>query len=62
MWKDTKPCHRHGAAIRKLIKHLLADFWFVWRNLEGLPTRPLYVEEYLGHTGIIRPEERGWRY
>jgi len=27
-----------------------------------LPTRPLYVEEYLGHTGIIRPEERGWNY
>lgn len=62
MWKDTKPCHRHGAAIRKLIKHLLADFWFVWRTIEGLPTRPLYVEEYLGHTGIIRPEERGWIY
>jgi len=62
MWKDAKPCHRHGAAIRKLIKHFLADFWYVWRTQEGLPTRPLYVEEYLGHTGIIRPEERGWKY
>ena len=60
-WKDTKPCHRHGAAIRKLIKHLLADFWFVWRTQDGLSTRPLYVEERLGHTGIIRPEERGWK-
>ena len=61
MWKDTKPCHRHGAAIRKMIKHFLADFWFVWRTQEGLDTSPLYVEEKLGHKGIIRPEERGWK-
>jgi hypothetical protein len=60
MWKDTKPCHRHGAAIRKMIKHFLADLWFVWRETENLPTTPLYVESVLGHTGIIRPEERGW--
>lgn len=62
MWKDTKPCHRHGAGIRKMIKHFLADFWFVWRTLDGLPTAKLYVEEKLGHTGIIRPEERGWLF
>jgi len=61
-WKDTKPCHRHGAALRKMIKHFLADWWFVHRTLDGLPTTPLYVEEKLGHTGIIRPEERGWKY
>ena len=61
-WCDAKPCHRHGAAIRKLIKHFLADFWYVWRTFEGLPTAALYVEEKLGHTGIIRPEERGWIY
>lgn len=60
MWKDTKPCHRHGAAIRKMIKHFLADFWYVWRTLDGLPTAKLYVEEKLGHTGIVKPEERGW--
>ena len=61
-WMDTKPCHRHGAAIRKMIKHFLADWWFVHRTLEGLPTAPLYVEEKLGHTGIIKPKERGWIY
>ena len=61
-WKDTKPSHRHGAAMRKMIKHFLADLWFVWRELEGLETRPLYVEEKMGHTGIIKPEERGWEY
>ena len=62
MWKDTKPCHRHGAAMRKMTKHFLADFWYVWRTLEGLETPHLYVEEKLGHTGIVRPEERGWIY
>jgi len=62
MWCETKPCHRHGAAMRKMIKHFLADWWFVHRTLEGLPTAPLYVEEKLGHTGIVKPEERGWIY
>lgn len=59
-WSETKPCHRHGAAIRKMIKHFLADYWFVYRTLEGLPTPNLYVQEKMGHTGIVKPEERGW--
>jgi len=59
-WKDTKPCHRHGAALRAVMKHILADYWFVGRTIRGLPTRSLYAEEYLGHTGIISPTERGW--
>lgn len=59
-WKDTKPSHRHGAAIRKMIKHFLADFWYSWRKLEGLETAALYVEEKMGHKGIVRAEERGW--
>jgi len=62
MWSETKPCHRHGAAIRKMIKHFLADFWYVWRTLEGLPTPDLYVVEKMGHTGIVKPMERGWIY
>ena len=62
MWNETKPCHRHGAGIRKMIKHFLADFWFVWRTLEELDTPCLYSEAKLGHTGIIKPEERGWVY
>jgi hypothetical protein len=62
MWKDTKPCHRHGAAIRKMVKHFLADLWYVWRTLEGLDTPCLYPEAKLGHTGIVKPEERGWEY
>ena len=61
-WKDTKPSHRHGAALRAVMKHFLADYWFVGRELAGLDTRPLYVEEKLGHTGIIQPRERGWEW
>jgi transposase len=60
MWKDTKPSHRHGAALRAIIKHLLADYWLVGRTLKGLPTTPLYAESLLGHTHIIAPQERGW--
>lgn len=61
-WKDVSDGHRHSSAMRIMIKHFLADFWFVARTLRGLPTRSLYVEEKLGHTGIIRPEERGWKF
>lgn len=61
-WKDTKPSHRHGAALRAVMKHFLADYWLVGRTLRGLPTARLYVEEKLGHTSIISPKERGWVY
>jgi hypothetical protein len=62
MWKETKPSHRHGAAIRKMIKHFLADFWYVWRTVEGLDTPMLYPEAKLGHKGIVKPDERGWEF
>jgi hypothetical protein len=61
-WSETKPCHRNGAAIRKMLKHFLADLWKVWRTLEGLDTPLLYPESNLGHKGIVQPEERGWSY
>ena len=61
-WKDTMPSHRHGAALRAIIKHFLADYWFVGRTLRGLPTTPVYAVAMLGHEGhkTISPEERGW--
>lgn len=59
-WKDVAPGHRHGAALRQIMKHFLADLWFVWRDIEDLPTRPLYADEKLGHTGIVQPIDRGW--
>jgi hypothetical protein len=61
-WKNAKPCHRHGAALRAIVKHLLADYWLVGRTLAGLPTVHLYAEAQLGHTHIIQPAERGWIY
>lgn len=61
-WKDTKPSHRHGAALRAVMKHLLADYWLVGRTLAGLPTPHLYAEAQLGHTHIISPRERGWEF
>lgn len=62
-WKDTKPCHRHGAALRAVMKHFLADYWYCGRELSGLPTTPLYPEAILGggHKTIM-PKERGWKY
>ena len=52
--------HFAGMGVFANMKHFLADWWFVHRAWEGLDTRPLYVEEKLGHTGIVKPEERGW--
>lgn len=62
-WKDTKPSHRHGAALRIIMKHFLADYWYVARTLAGLPVSKAYPEEILGgcHKTIM-PEERGWIY
>ena len=62
MWKETKPCHRHGAAMRKMIKIFLAHWWLVYRRIDGLPTELPYVQAKMGHTGIIQPEEMGWEY
>lgn len=62
MWKDVKPSHRRGAALRQVIKHFLADWWYVHRTTEGLPTAQPYVIEKLGHSSWIAPEERGWEY
>jgi len=61
-WKDAKPSHRHGAALRAIMKHLLADYWFVGRTLHSLPTEPLYAESMLGHTHIVDPTSRGWKW
>jgi len=62
-WKETVPNHRHMAALRVIMKHFLADYWYVGRTLLGLPTSPLYAEAVLdGPHRTIMPEERGWVY
>lgn len=57
---EWTPLHRHRAAQRKMVKQFLAHLWERWRKVEGLPTRALYVQEYLGHDHISRPEDFGW--
>jgi hypothetical protein len=62
-WKETKPSHRHGAALRKIMKHFLADYWYVARTIYGFETDALYPEAILGgNHRTIMPEERGWNY
>jgi len=62
-WKDTKPCHRQGAAKRKVMKHVLADYWLIGRQFNGLSTNPLYAEAILGMDGhrTVDPVTRGWK-
>lgn len=59
-WKDAKPSHRHGAALREVMKHFLADWWYVHRTTEGLDAPQAYAIEKLGHKTWITPQERGW--
>jgi hypothetical protein len=62
-WKDTKPSHRRGHALRIVMKHFLADYWYVARTVQGLETTALYPEAILGgNHRTIMPEERGWEY
>lgn len=49
-WKDVSKAHRDMAAKRYMIKMFLLDLYKVWRELEGLPIRKPYLEEYLGKT------------
>jgi hypothetical protein len=51
--KGINDAHRHAAAIRYMIKMLLAEIWGEWRKAEGLALRPSYAEEKLGmhHVG-----------
>jgi len=62
-WKEVSKGHRDGAAKRQIMKHFLADYWYVGRTLLGLPTSALYPEAILGgNHRTIMPEERGWEY
>jgi hypothetical protein len=32
-----------------MVKMMLLEIWTAWREFEGLPVRPSYHEEKLGH-------------
>jgi len=57
---DWTKGHIHMASIRKMTKVFIMHLWSVWREIEGLETRELYVQEKLGHNHIIKPDEFGW--
>lgn len=62
-WKDVSDRHRHMDALRYMNKAFLADLWFVWRTISGLPTRDLWIKEHGGHeSAMILPRERGWEF
>ncbi len=61
--KDVSNGHRDGVGKRLMIKHFLADYWYVGRTLMGLETSMSYPECVLkGNHRTIMPEERGWIY
>lgn len=49
-WKNESKGHRANAATRYMMKMFLKDLYVAWRELEGLPVRKPYQEEYLEHT------------
>jgi len=44
----ANPANRHRDAIRHMIKCFLMDFFYAWREIEGMPARPPYGIEKLG--------------
>lgn len=48
-WNNVSKGHRDRAAKRYMIKMFLKDLYAAWRDIEGLPVRVPYQEEYLGH-------------
>ena len=61
-WAETKPCHRHGAALRKIMKEVSGDYWVVARKFLKLETDGTYSHDMLGHDHQVDPRERGWLY
>jgi hypothetical protein len=47
-WSEESKGHRDNAAKRYMIKMFLKDLYAAWREIEGLPVRAPYSEEYLG--------------
>lgn len=47
-WKDATKAHIHRAAIRKMVKQFLADYYAFVRPLYGLEVRVPYAEEKMG--------------
>jgi len=53
--------HRYHMAQRYMAKRFMCDLYLSWRKLEGLPVRPPYVLDELGHTAYEAPPIGGDR-
>jgi hypothetical protein len=47
--------HIHKMAMKKTVKLFWSHIWETWRRIEGLPVRPPYAMEYLGHSTYSNP-------
>jgi len=61
-WDDKPKAQKHLDGIRYMLKHWLADLWYVWRTIEGLTTEPGYVTRLSDTHRWVLPSERGWNY
>lgn len=55
--KPKNPMQAELRARRYMVKKFLSFYWECSRELVELPTRRLYVDEKLGHTGIVHWED-----
>lgn len=55
--KPKSKMHGHLRAMRKMVKIFLSTYWVASRELAKLPVSLPFVEEKLGHTGIITWQE-----
>ncbi len=53
--KEMCPGRINNMAIRYVGKLLLSHLWQVWREMEGLPCRPIYCTAYLNHMTHLNP-------
>jgi hypothetical protein len=61
-WKNESKGHIDMAAKRYMIKIFLQDLYSAWRQIENLPFRKSYQEEYLGHVSTMeRIGEKIWK-
>lgn len=58
--KPKTKLHAHRRACRYMVKYFLAHLWLTWRELEGLPTRTIYILGHDGHSHQYNPNEFGW--
>lgn len=55
--------HVENRARRKVAKVFLACLWVAWRRVKGMSVTEPYVQDRLGHTHIVTPEDwagEGW--